>query len=59
MAAQRRNFDLLDIYSVYEDLALLDIVVAADEGENGGLSRAGGADEGNGLLRVDMERNAL
>ena len=39
--------------------ALLELVVAADEGEDGALARAGGADEGHGLAGLHMEGNAL
>ena len=54
-----RNFDPLDIDAVDQNLALLDVVIAADEAENGGLAGAGGADEGNGLLGLHREGNTL
>ena len=59
MAAQRRDLDLLNINAVNQDLALLDIIVAANEGENGGLAGAGGANEGHGLPGFHFEGNAL
>ena len=59
MAAKRGNFDLFDVDAVDQDLALLNVVVAADQGQNGGLSGAGGTDKSHGLLRLHMEGNAL
>ena len=49
MAAERGNFDLFDVDAVDEDLALLNVVVAADEAQNRGLTGAGGTHEGHGL----------
>ena len=59
MAAQRGDLDLLDVDAVDENLALLNIVIAADQAQNSGLARAGGANKGHRLLRLYMEGNAL
>ncbi len=59
MTAQRGDLDLLDVDAVDQDLTLLDVVVPADQGKNGGLAGAGGADEGNGLPGRYLEGNAL
>ena len=59
VAAQAADLDLLDVDAVDEDLSLLDIVIAADQGQDGGLARARGAHEGHGLLGQDMEGHAL
>ena len=55
MTAQRGDFDVSDIHAVDEDLALLNLVVPTDQRKNGCLARAGGTDEGNGLLGMDMK----
>ena len=44
VTAERGDLYLADIYAVNEDLALLNVVVAADEGEDRGLARARLAD---------------
>ena len=59
MTAQGGDLDAADVDAVDQDLALLDLVVAADQGQNGGLAGAGGAYEGHGLLGLHMEGNAL
>ena len=59
VTAQGRDPDLADIDAVDQNLALLDVVIAANEAQNGGLAGAGGADKGHGLLGLHMERNAL
>ncbi len=50
---------MLDVYAVNENLTLLDVVVPADEGQNGALSRAGGAHQGYGLLGLHMEGDSF
>ena len=57
--AQGGDFDLFDIDAVDEDLALLDVVVPADQGQDRGLAGAGGAHKGHGLSGFHMEGNAL
>ena len=59
MAAQGRDLDVLDIDAVDKDLALLNVVVPADQAENGGFAGACGAHKGHGLLGVYMEGNTL
>lgn len=59
VAAQRGNFNFPDVDAVDQDLALLELIVAADEGEDGAFAGAGGADERHSLPRVHMEGNAL
>ena len=58
MAAQRRDLDVPDVDAVNEYLPLLNVVVAADEGEYRCLSRPGRADKRNGLFGIDVERDA-
>jgi len=41
--AQRGDLDLADVDAVDQDLALLELVVPADQGEDGALAGAGGA----------------
>ena len=55
MPPQRGYLYLPDIDSVDEYLTLLDIVVAADERQNGCLSGAGRADERDRLFRGNLE----
>ena len=55
MAAEGGNLNLPDVCAVNENLTLLDVIIPADEGENGGLAGAGCAHEGNGLLGRDLE----
>ena len=57
--SQGSDLDLFDVDAVNEDLTLLDIVVAADQAENGGLAGAGGTHKGHGLLGLHMEGNTL
>ena len=52
---QRGNGDGADVPAVNENLTLLNVVVAADKGQNGGFARAGGADKGHGLMGLYME----
>ena len=59
MPAQRGYLDLADINAVDQDLTLLNVVIAADQAENGGLAGAGRAHESHRLLGLHMERNAL
>ena len=59
MTAQGRNFDLADIDAVDQNLALLDVIVAANEAQYGGLTGAGGAHKGHGLLWLHMEGDPL
>ena len=59
VTAERGDLDLPDVDAVNEDLALLELVVPADERKDGALARAGGADKGHRLPRVDVEGNAL
>ena len=59
MTAERRDLDVPDVDAVDEDAALLDIVIAADEREDGGLARARRAHERHRVTRVDVEGNAL
>ena len=59
MAAEGRNFDLPDIDAVDENLSLLNVVIAADEGQDGGLAGAGGAHEGHRLTGFDLEGDTL
>ncbi len=58
VAAQGGNTVATDVPPVNEDLTLLDVVIAADQGQDGGLSRTGGADEGHGLSRLHLEGHA-
>ena len=48
VTAERGYLDAADIDAVDKDLTLLNIIVAANQGQNGGLTRSGGANEGNG-----------
>ena len=59
VTAQGCNGDPADVDAIDQNLALLDVVVADDEAQDGGLAGAGGADEGHGLLGVDVEGHAL
>ena len=59
VAAQRGNFNFPDVDAVDQDLTLLELVVAADEGQDRALAGAGGADEGDGLAGVNVEGDAL
>ena len=59
MTAQRRNLDFADVDAVNQDLALLKLVVAADQRENRALARARRADKRHGLVRVNVEGHAL
>ena len=59
MTAQGRNLNLIDVDTINEDLSLLNIVVSADEGKDGGLARACGADKRHGILGVYVEGNVL
>ena len=59
VTAEGGDLDFADVDAVDQNLALLELVVAADEGEDGALARAGGADEGHGLAGLHMEGNAL
>ena len=59
MAAQRGNFDLPDVDAVDQDLTLLELVVAADEGQDRALAGAGRANEGRRLAGVNVEGDAL
>ena len=56
---QAGNFDLADVDAVNQNLTSLELIVAADEGENRALAGARGAHECHGLAGVHMERNAL
>ena len=47
--------EVFDVDAVNEDLALLDVVIPADEVQNGALARAGGAHEGHLLSRLNDE----
>ena len=57
--AQGGDLDLADVDAVDQDLALLELVVPADQGEDGALAGAGGAHKGHGLAGIHMEGNAL
>ena len=59
MLPQTGNFDLADVDAVNQNLTFLELIVAADEGENRALAGARGAHECHGLAGVHMERNAL
>ena len=59
VTAEGGNLDFADVDAVDQNLALLELVVAADEGEDGALARAGRSDEGHGLAGLHMEGNAL
>ena len=59
LAAKRRELDTADIDAVEQDLAPLNIVIAAKEREDGGLSASRRADEGGGLPRLHREGNVL
>ena len=59
VGAQRRNFYLADVHAVNENLSLLNVIIPADKGQNRGFARAGRANEGHGLLGVNMEADAL
>ena len=59
VAAQRGNFDLPDVDAVDQDLTLLELVVAADEGQDRALAGAGRANEGYRLAGVNVEGDAL
>ena len=59
MTAQRGNLDVSDVDAVNQDLALLDIVIPANQVQNGGFSGTGRTHKGHGLFGVHMEGNAL
>jgi len=59
MAAEGRNFDFADVDAVNQNFALLELVIAADEGQDGAFAGAGGTDKSHGFPRGNMERNAL
>ena len=54
-AAQVGLFDLIDVDAVIANLAVRDVVEAVDEVRDGGLARAGGADEGHLLPGFRVE----
>ena len=56
-AAQIGFFDLVDIDAVVADLAVCDVVEAVDQVGDGGLTGAGGADEGDLLTGAGIQRN--
>ena len=45
--------------AVNQNCALLELVSAADEGQEGAFAGAGGTDKSHGFPRGNMERNAL
>ena len=49
----------LDVDAINEDLSLLNIVIAANQGQNGGLTGAGRAYKGHRLSRLHREGHAL
>ena len=57
--AQGGDLDLADVDTVDQDLALLELVVPADQGEDGALAGAGGTHKGHRLAGIHMEGNAL
>ena len=59
MAAQRGDLNVPDINAIDQNLPLLDIIVPADQAQDGGLSGTGSPNEGHGLLGIHMEGNAL
>ena len=59
VAAQRCDLDLFYIDTVNENLTLLNVVVAADEREDGGLARARRANECNRLLGLNGKGDVL
>ena len=58
-AAQVGFFDLVDVDAVVADLALLNIVETVDQVGDGGLARAGGADEGDLLAGLGVKGNVM
>ena len=59
MAAQRGNLDLADVDAVNQDLAPLELIVAADQRQNRAFAGAGGPHKRHRLTRVYMEGDAL
>ena len=57
--AQIGLLDLVDVNTVVTDLAIVDIVEAVDEVGDGGLARAGGADEGQLLAGLGVEGDVV
>ncbi len=53
--AERGDLDLLDIDAVDQNLALLNVVVAADQREDGGLTGTGGTNKGDSLFWIYVE----
>ena len=59
MAAQRGDLDLADVDAVNQDLAPLELIVAADQRQNRAFAGAGGPHKRHRLTRVHMEGDAL
>ena len=59
MATQRGDLNVPDINAIDQNLPLLDIIVPADQAQDGGLSGTGSPNKGHGLLGIHMEGNAL
>ena len=59
MTAERRDLDVPDVDAVDEDAPLLNVVIAADEREDGRFSRARRAHERHRIARVDVEGDPL
>lgn len=59
VAAQGRKFDMADVNAVDQNLSLLNVVVSADQAQDRRLAGTGRTDECDGLLGLNMERNAL
>ena len=59
MTAQRCDLDLFNINTVNKNLTFLNVVVAADEREDGGLARARRANECNRLLGFNGKGDVL
>ena len=54
-----RLLDLLDVDAVVADLALGDVVKPVEQVGDGGLARAGGADESDLFTRIPVERHVV
>ena len=59
VAADAGDLDLADVHPVDQDLPPLELVIAADQREDGGLARAGGAHKGHRLAGLDVEGDPL